>query len=103
MGGSSIYGYTTHPDRVNDTAAAVGALPGLELKGLMGMASRDAGPRQLGETFALLRHLCEDARSLTGLPLPELSMGMSGDYETAIAEGATTVRVGSAIFGRGTD
>lgn len=73
------------PDRVNDTAAAAGALPGLELKGLMGMARRDAEPSQLGETFALLRRLCEDARTTTGLALPELSMGMSGDYETAIA------------------
>jgi pyridoxal phosphate enzyme (YggS family) len=87
------------PDQVNDVAAEVAALPGLRLQGLMGMARRDAEPRQLVETFALLRRLCEDARTTTGLPLPELSMGMSGDYELAIAEGATTVRVGSAIFG----
>ncbi len=91
------------PDCVNEAAMAVAVLPGLELKGLMGMASRDAAPRQLGETFALLRRLCEDARTTTGLSLPELSMGMSGDYETAIAEGATTVRVGSAIFGPRSD
>ncbi len=87
------------PERVIEVAAEVAALPHLELRGLMGMAARDASAGLLGETFAHLRHLCEDARSTIGLPLPELSMGMSGDYEVAIAEGATTVRVGGAIFG----
>jgi len=84
---------------VNEAVARVATLPGLALEGLMGMARRDDSPRELGATFARLRRLVEDARSVSRLPLPELSMGMSGDFEIAIAEGATTVRVGSAIFG----
>ena len=50
-------------------------------------------------SFTKLRELAEHLRLRTGLPLPELSMGMSGDFETAIEEGSTLVRVGTAIFG----
>jgi PLP dependent protein len=53
----------------------------------------------LRETFASLRKLSEKAAEFSGHALPELSMGMSGDFEAAIAEGATMVRVGGAIFG----
>jgi hypothetical protein len=49
--------------------------------------------------FAMLRALREDGERRLGRPLPELSMGMSGDFEVAIEEGATMVRVGTAIFG----
>ena len=87
------------PALVGDVAAQVAALPGLALTGLMGMARRGDSPQQLGRTFAQLRLLAEAARQASGLPLPELSMGMSNDFPIAIAEGATTVRVGSAIFG----
>ena len=58
----------------------------------MGMSNR------LADTFARLRSVRDDLRSRTGLPLPHLSMGMSGDFEAAIEEGATIVRVGSALF-----
>ena len=87
------------PDQVNDTVAQLAALPGVALEGLMGMARFGDTPRGLAATFAHLRRLCEDARTISGLALPELSMGMSGDFEIAIAEGATTIRVGGAIFG----
>ncbi len=87
------------PDQVGDAVARVAALPGLALQGMMGMARYGDTARGLGDSFAMLRRLCEDARAASGLALPELSMGMSGDYEIAIAEGATTVRVGGAIFG----
>ena len=70
-------------------------LPGLDLRGLMCIPNIDAGRRG----FAALRELRDQLRLATGLPLPDLSMGMSGDYEEAIAEGATIVRVGRAIFG----
>jgi hypothetical protein len=50
--------------------------------------------------FRGLRELRDRLRDLSGLPLPELSMGMSGDFEVAAEEGATLVRVGTAIFGR---
>jgi uncharacterized pyridoxal phosphate-containing UPF0001 family protein len=49
--------------------------------------------------FARLRELRERCEKSTGIKLPELSMGMSGDFEVAIEEGATLVRVGSALFG----
>ncbi len=80
-------------------AADLAALPGLSLQGMMGMAS--FGDDEVGQrrSFALLRELNEQARAGTGLELPVLSMGMSGDFEAAIAEGSTLVRIGTAIFG----
>jgi uncharacterized pyridoxal phosphate-containing UPF0001 family protein len=51
--------------------------------------------------FARLRALRDRLEASTGLRLPELSMGMSGDFEAAIAEGSTMVRVGTALFGPG--
>lgn len=87
------------PDGAVAAAAEAAALPGLELRGFMGMARHGASVAETGASFAALRRLAESARRETGLDLPELSMGMSGDYQSAIAEGATVVRVGSAIFG----
>ena len=87
------------PEEVAEAAAEIGGLPGLEVRGLMGMSRAGAPGKELRETFASLREVAENARGFCGLPLPELSMGMSGDFEEAIAEGATIVRVGSAIFG----
>jgi len=73
--------------------------PHLELQGLMCLPPVfDAGERAR-PYFARLRKLNEALRTKTGLLLPELSMGMSGDYQAAIAEGATIVRIGTAIFG----
>ncbi len=86
-------------EEVSDVAVRVCALPGLDLKGLMGMARYGAGESELRTSFASLRRVVEDARVSTGLALPELSMGMSGDFEAAIAEGSTLVRIGGAIFG----
>ncbi len=67
----------------------------LDIRGLMCIPARGAGD----QGFAALRELRDQMRSATGLALPELSMGMSGDFEEAIMEGATMVRVGTAIFG----
>lgn len=74
------------------------AQPGLELRGLMGMAPWGADEARARRLFGGLRELCERERARTGLALPDLSMGMSGDFEAAVLEGATIVRVGSAIF-----
>ena len=84
---------------VADVAARIAALPGLDLQGLMGMAKYGAQEDELRTGFASLRRTAEDTRTASGLPLPELSMGMSGDFEAAIAEGSTLVRIGGAIFG----
>lgn len=83
-----------------------GEWPRLRLRGLMTMAMRSdgtaAGDAAVRGCFARLRELRDairDAGLPEGVSLDELSMGMSGDFEAAIAEGATTVRVGQAIFG----
>ena len=57
-------------------------------------------PQDARPAFAALRKLAEQLRERGPLPLPELSMGMSHDFEVAVEEGATIVRVGSAIFGK---
>ncbi|MCS6944372.1 MAG: YggS family pyridoxal phosphate-dependent enzyme [Sutterellaceae bacterium] len=86
------------PAEVASLAHAVAALPRLQLRGLMAIPApaAEAGARRA--PFARLRALFEDLRA-QGLPLDTLSMGMSEDLEEAIAEGATMVRVGTAIFG----
>lgn len=72
--------------------------PGVELKGLMGMASFSQDQALVRNEFASLRAL-RDRLNSRGLNLKELSMGMSGDYQVAVAEGTTMVRVGSLLFG----
>ena len=66
----------------------------------MTMAESGACEKRLHETFAGVRELRDRLRKSLNLPLPELSMGMSADYRIAIAEGATIVRIGTAVFGR---
>lgn len=75
-------------------------LPGLEIRGLMTMAPLGDDPAAARPVFAKLRQLRDSLRdqSPSGLALPELSMGMSGDFDIAIQEGATLIRVGSALF-----
>jgi pyridoxal phosphate enzyme (YggS family) len=79
-------------------AREVGRLPGLALRGFMGIAQAadDGGP--VRAQFHLLRELYDTGRG-EGLGLDTLSMGMSSDFEFAIAEGATQLRIGSALFG----
>jgi PLP dependent protein len=80
-------------------AENVAALPRLELAGLMCIPPfLDA--EQVRPYFRRLRELREELKARLGLPLPVLSMGMSHDFEVAIEEGATEVRVGTALFGR---
>ena len=76
------------------------ALPGLDLRGLMTMAPLSADPESARPVFAKLRQLRDELRdrSSGAIPLSELSMGMSGDFEIAIEEGATLIRVGSRLF-----
>ena len=79
-------------------AQAVSALPRLQLRGLMAVPEPSDNPVAQRKPFADLRTLAARLRE-AGIPLDTLSMGMSADLEDAIAEGATIVRVGSAIFG----
>ncbi len=77
-------------------ARAIAATAGVELAGLMTLPPPDVDPRP---AFVALRALRADLEAALGRPLPVLSMGMSGDFEEAIALGATHVRIGTAIFG----
>jgi uncharacterized pyridoxal phosphate-containing UPF0001 family protein len=78
----------------------VAALPGLAVRGLMTMAPFMASAEAARPYFARLRHLRDlAAERVAGASWDQLSMGMTGDFEAAIAEGATLVRVGRAIFG----
>ncbi len=86
------------PDEVSQLAHAVAVLPQLCLRGLMCIPEPSEDQSLLRRRFALLRQLSEQLRA-EGLLLDTLSMGMSHDLEAAIAEGATIVRVGTAIFG----
>lgn len=83
---------------VPDLAAAVARLPRLALRGLMCIPPEEPDPGRQREWFARLRAL-EDSLNSGGLGLDTLSMGMSGDFEAAIREGATIVRIGTALFG----
>jgi pyridoxal phosphate enzyme (YggS family) len=77
------------------------AIPALSdrVVGLMTMARHDADDEEQHRTFATLRALRDRLQDRSGIGLPELSMGMSGDAEAAVAEGATLVRIGTALFG----
>ncbi len=81
------------PDRVLDAAVEIAALPNMRLMGLMGIAPNGTAPRPYFQQMKrLFDRLPAENRQI-------LSMGMSGDFEAAIEEGATSVRVGTAIFG----
>lgn len=86
------------PDEVPALARAIAALPNLKLRGLMAIPEPSEDEALLHSRFAMLRQLHERLNN-EGMGLDTLSMGMSHDLETAIAEGATLVRVGTAIFG----
>lgn len=85
-------------EELSALARAVAALPGLKLRGLMAIPAPGEGLEQQRLPFRRLREALEQLNA-EGLGLDTLSMGMSDDLEAAIAEGATLVRVGSAIFG----
>lgn len=79
---------------------AINLLGLLEVRGLMTMAPIVSDMEQARPVFRSLRRLRDTLQERTGLALPELSMGMTDDYSVAVAEGATIVRVGRAIFGQ---
>jgi pyridoxal phosphate enzyme (YggS family) len=86
------------PGQVLELAAAVAQLPKVCLRGLMCVPPPQANVAAERAVFARLRTLLEELNA-SGLKLDTLSMGMSGDFEAAIAEGATLVRIGTALFG----
>lgn len=88
------------PDAVRELLAASESWPQLEVLGLMTIPEAAEGAEASRPAFARLRSLLDELRSAPGgASLRALSMGMSGDFEVAIEEGATIVRVGTALFG----
>ncbi len=87
-------------DRLKQLLPELPALPHVEVCGLMTMAAREGGEAVAAKNFSALRQLREEAMQACppGVLLTELSMGMSHDFEVAIREGATWVRVGSLLF-----
>jgi len=87
------------PDELPALAAGIAALPRLALRGLMALPPEETDVVHQRRWFRELRLLLEDLNR-AGHRLDALSMGMSGDFEAAIAEGATHLRIGTAVFGR---
>ena len=90
------HGWT--PEQIIKEAEPIAGCRAIPIVGLMTMAALGTTAVTARGSFARLRELRERLQRETGLPLVELSMGMSNDFETAIEEGATIVRVGSALF-----
>jgi PLP dependent protein len=87
------------PEAAADLLKEMAQLPHLRIMGLMTMPPWFPDPEMARPYFKALRELRDRLREQSGLPLAELSMGMSGDFAVAVEEGATLVRVGTAIFG----
>jgi PLP dependent protein len=96
-GESSKFGYK--PEQLLAEIAAINALPRLELCGLMTVPPWSPVAEKVRPVFQKMRQLKGECEQRLGAPLPELSMGMSGDFEVAVEEGATLVRIGTALFG----
>jgi PLP dependent protein len=96
-GEESKFGLT--PEQADELAGVAKNMTHLKLEGLMTMAPFEAPADELHRVFGGLRELRDHIAQHHNITLPELSMGMSGDFEAAIAEGATIVRIGTAIFG----
>ena len=96
-GEASKFGYP--PDRLLKELEQINALKRIEIQGLMTIAPWTTEPERVRPIFRALRELKERSEQILGAPLPHLSMGMSGDFGVAIEEGATIVRIGTALFG----
>ena len=96
-GEASKFGYA--PDKLLAELNQLNALPRIEIHGLMAIPPFTPLPEKARPYFQKLRELKLQCEQILGAPLPHLSMGMSGDFEVAIEEGSTMVRVGTALFG----
>ena len=96
-GESTKFGFK--PDQLLADLSAINACRRLEIQGLMTIGPWTPGPEKVRPIFQQLRQLKERCEEQLGAALPHLSMGMSGDFEIAIEEGATLIRIGTALFG----
>lgn len=97
VGEASKFGY--QPAQLLQDLNHLNALPRLEIHGLMTVPPWSPVAERARPAFQKLRELKTRCEDILGVPLPHLSMGMTGDFEVAIEEGATLVRVGTALFG----
>jgi hypothetical protein len=96
-GEASKFGY--RPDQLLAELPALNAQRRLEIQGLMTIAPWSPEPEKVRPLFRQMRELKQRCEDILGAPLPHLSMGMTGDFEVAVEEGATLVRLGTALFG----
>ncbi len=96
-GESAKFGF--RPDAVLPALQQISSLPRVEIHGLMTLGPWTPEAEKVRPIFRQLRELKTRCEQALGAPLPHLSMGMSGDFEVAIEEGATIVRLGTALFG----
>ena len=96
-GEASKFGY--RPEQLLEELIRINALPRLEIHGLMAVPPWAPDPEKARPVFRQMRELKERCEQILGAPLPHLSMGMTDDFEVAIEEGATIIRVGTALFG----
>ena len=87
------------PAALFELVERVVVMPGLALDGLMSIGPLEGGAEAARASFVETRRLRDAAEQKLGIALPELSMGMSADFEAAIEEGSTLVRIGAALFG----
>ena len=98
VGEASKFG--CRPDQLLADLSRINALPKIEIQGLMTVPPWASDPEKVRPVFRQMRELKQRCEQLLGAPLPHLSMGMTGDFEVAIEEGATMVRIGTALFGK---
>jgi pyridoxal phosphate enzyme (YggS family) len=96
-GEASKHGF--RPEELIEQLDTINNLPRLEIHGLMTIAPWTSDPEKVRPVFRRLREIKEECEQILGAPMQHLSMGMSGDFEVAIEEGATIIRIGTAIFG----
>jgi PLP dependent protein len=97
-GEASKFGY--QPQALLAELSQINSLPRIEVQGLMTVPPWASDAENSRPHFLRLRELKMECEQILGAPLPHLSMGMSGDFEVAIEEGATMVRIGTALFGQ---
>ncbi|MDD6691293.1 MAG: YggS family pyridoxal phosphate-dependent enzyme [Lachnospiraceae bacterium] len=90
-----------YPEDAEEFVRTIAPLPNIQVRGLMTSAPYTENPESNRQYFRLMRELCIDIRNknIDNVAMCELSMGMTGDFEVAVEEGATIVRIGTAIFG----
>jgi pyridoxal phosphate enzyme (YggS family) len=96
-GEASKFGY--RPEKLLGDLNEINSLPRIEIRGLMTVPPWSPDAENSRPHFRRLRELKSECEQILGAPLPHLSMGMSGDFEIAIAEGSTIVRIGTGLFG----